>query len=219
MSPACGRRLSRASPTRSRDCLSSTTIRWVGVAMPSGSSKRYGAPIWTCWWSHDLFLSPTAQLADYVLPASHWLEKPSFSTGLGYMGTAGDYAAASHAAIEPEYGHRNDYEPVERPSGVGWVRRPTGPRPLRSSGIPVCDRPDLSFHTLAQQTGPWMSAAPRYGKFTGQSAQGDKPRFGTPLRAGGVALNHPGRTRLPGPARLRGTGNFYAPVRRLSAGA
>ena len=59
---------------------------------------------------HDLFLSPTAQLADYVLPASHWLEKPSFSTGLGYMGTAGDYAAASHAAIEPEYGHRNDYE-------------------------------------------------------------------------------------------------------------
>ncbi len=146
---------------------------------------------------HDLFLSPTAQLADYVLPASHWLEKPSFSTGLGYMGTAGDYAAASHAAIEPEYGHRNDYE-LWRDLGRRLGQGADWPETVEEFWD-TCLRPaGLSFHTLAQQRGPWMSATPRYGKFTGRSAQDDKPRFGTP--SGRVELHSTILTDLDYPA-------------------
>ncbi|HTW87079.1 MAG TPA: molybdopterin-dependent oxidoreductase [Candidatus Binataceae bacterium] len=60
--------------------------------------------------AHDLFKSPAAVLADYILPAAHWLEKPYFSEGFSFLGMIGDYAEANEAAIAPEHGHRTDYE-------------------------------------------------------------------------------------------------------------
>jgi anaerobic selenocysteine-containing dehydrogenase len=45
---------------------------------------------------HDIFLTPTAMLADYVLPATTWLERPHMDTY-----TCGDYVIGGDKAVEP----------------------------------------------------------------------------------------------------------------------
>ncbi len=54
----------------------------------------------------DLFMTPTAQLSDYVLPAAHYLERPDISThwGLTHVFVCGEQA------VEPLYERRNDYD-------------------------------------------------------------------------------------------------------------
>lgn len=58
----------------------------------------------------DHFMTPSAELADYVLPAACWLERPQISTFMGY----GNYIAAGEAALPTsmpgEYDYRTDYE-------------------------------------------------------------------------------------------------------------
>lgn len=51
----------------------------------------------------DYWLTPTAELADYVLPVASWLERPDFM---------GDYGGeqALPAAMPGEYDHKTDYE-------------------------------------------------------------------------------------------------------------
>jgi anaerobic selenocysteine-containing dehydrogenase len=56
----------------------------------------------------DMFLNKTSSLADYVLPAAHWLEKPFYSAAYGYVGFAGDYVEAKRSAVAPE--HPSDYD-------------------------------------------------------------------------------------------------------------
>ena len=46
---------------------------------------------------HEQFLTPTAQLADYVLPADSWLERPSLSDGYGWT----SMVRPSEQAVEP----------------------------------------------------------------------------------------------------------------------
>lgn len=58
----------------------------------------------------DLFHTPTSTLADYLLPAAHWLEKPYFSLGIAFVAPVGDFAAANPAALPAGHGHRSDYE-------------------------------------------------------------------------------------------------------------
>jgi anaerobic selenocysteine-containing dehydrogenase len=58
----------------------------------------------------DLFETPTSRLADYLLPAAHWLEKPYFSLGIGFLAPAGDFVAANPAALTPTHEHRSDYD-------------------------------------------------------------------------------------------------------------
>nr|WP_281179998.1 molybdopterin-dependent oxidoreductase [Croceicoccus bisphenolivorans] len=60
--------------------------------------------------AHDLFLNATSCLADYVLPAAHWLEKPHFSMGAASLAWSGDYVEAGTAVIPPQYEHRSDYD-------------------------------------------------------------------------------------------------------------
>ncbi|ABB32454.1 molybdopterin-binding oxidoreductase [Geobacter metallireducens GS-15] len=54
----------------------------------------------------DLFMTPTAQLSDYVLPAAHYLERPDISMhwGLTHLFVCGEQA------VEPLFERRNDYE-------------------------------------------------------------------------------------------------------------
>ncbi len=58
----------------------------------------------------DYWLTPSAELADYVLPAASWLERPSISTGAD---TAG-FIAAGEEPLSPvkegEYERRTDYD-------------------------------------------------------------------------------------------------------------
>jgi len=54
----------------------------------------------------DFWMTPTAMLADYVLPSATWLERPVMST---YYGIA-NWAIASQRPIKPLYERRTDYE-------------------------------------------------------------------------------------------------------------
>jgi anaerobic selenocysteine-containing dehydrogenase len=53
----------------------------------------------------DLTMQPTASLADYVLPAAGWLERPNLRTD---WGLSNNYQC-TEAAVEPLYERRDDY--------------------------------------------------------------------------------------------------------------
>ena len=54
----------------------------------------------------DYWLTPTAMLADYVLPAAGWLERPTLTNTYG----ASDFAICSERAVQPAYERRIDYD-------------------------------------------------------------------------------------------------------------
>ncbi|MGE3773268.1 MAG: molybdopterin-dependent oxidoreductase [Gammaproteobacteria bacterium] len=124
---------------------------------------------------HDLFLSPTASFADYVLPAAHWLEKPYLSFGIAFMGVFGDYVGASHAAVAPPPGVRNDYElwrDLARRLGDGaaW--------PARAEDFygAMLAPAGLDFETVAAAKGPLSGSAARRAGHDDMRP----PRWGTP---------------------------------------
>ncbi len=53
----------------------------------------------------DLWMTPTAMLADYVLPAADWLEKPHFAAWI-HSGSA----TAEERVVEPLYERRTDFD-------------------------------------------------------------------------------------------------------------
>jgi anaerobic selenocysteine-containing dehydrogenase len=54
----------------------------------------------------DYWFTPTALLADYVLPAAFWLERPVITSSFG----TSSFFIASHRAIKPLYERRTDFE-------------------------------------------------------------------------------------------------------------
>jgi anaerobic selenocysteine-containing dehydrogenase len=59
----------------------------------------------------DYWLTPSADIADYVLPVASWMERPflySIGSGVDTGLTAGDQGLPS--SIPGEYDHKNDYE-------------------------------------------------------------------------------------------------------------
>jgi thiosulfate reductase / polysulfide reductase chain A len=59
---------------------------------------------------HEFFMTPSAALADYVLPAASWLERPYLYNGFGF----GKFMVASEEALPPsmagEYERKTDYD-------------------------------------------------------------------------------------------------------------
>jgi anaerobic selenocysteine-containing dehydrogenase len=55
----------------------------------------------------DYFMTPSAMLADYVLPAADWLERPHIST---LDGCSRNYIHIGERAVKPMYERRTDYE-------------------------------------------------------------------------------------------------------------
>jgi len=55
---------------------------------------------------HELVMTPTAQLADYVLPGDSWLERPHLWDGYGWI----PFAQASEGAIDPPGECRGVYD-------------------------------------------------------------------------------------------------------------
>ena len=124
---------------------------------------------------HDLFMSPTAAYADYVLPAAHWLEKPYFSFGIAFVGAFGDYVGANHAATAPPPGVRSDYElwrdlAQRLGDGAAWPERAEDfyARSLAPAG--------LDFETVAAAVGPLSGAAARHPDHAAELPA----RYGTP---------------------------------------
>ncbi|MBI4332643.1 MAG: molybdopterin-dependent oxidoreductase [Chloroflexi bacterium] len=54
----------------------------------------------------DYFMTPTAMIADYVLPAADWLERPILSR----FELSRNFVVAGVKAVEPEFERRNDYD-------------------------------------------------------------------------------------------------------------
>jgi anaerobic selenocysteine-containing dehydrogenase len=120
---------------------------------------------------HEQFMTPTAQLADYVLPAAGWLEKP-------FLSTRGVFATA---AVVPAYGERrSDYQL--------WADLAArldlhGPWPSTLEGLydlmlqPMGRR----FAELARGQKPWRTAVTQYRRHEEEdAARGGFRGFGTP---------------------------------------
>ncbi len=58
----------------------------------------------------DFFMTPSAELADYVLPAATWLERPRMYDNGGEDSAIYGGEAALPASIPDQYEHRTDYE-------------------------------------------------------------------------------------------------------------
>lgn len=58
----------------------------------------------------DYWLTPSAEIADYVLPIASWLERPYLSTGLAYDNWTVCGEQALPAIMPGEYEHWTDYE-------------------------------------------------------------------------------------------------------------
>ncbi len=59
---------------------------------------------------NDFFMTPSAELADYVLPAANWLERPRVYDNSGEDSNLYAGESALPAAIPGEYDHKSDYE-------------------------------------------------------------------------------------------------------------
>lgn len=73
--------------------------------------------------AHEQFMTPSAQLADYVLPAESWLERPYLMDGAGWMSTV----RVSEKSMEPPGECRTTFEfwkllagALDRPEVVPW---------------------------------------------------------------------------------------------------
>jgi thiosulfate reductase/polysulfide reductase chain A len=102
---------------------------------------------------HDLFMTPTAHLADFVLPAAHWLEKPWFSFGIGFVGAFGDYVGGAHAATSPPGQAMSDYD-FWRDLGHRLGQRDVWPATAEMFYDQSLRQTGLSFTALAARRGP-----------------------------------------------------------------
>jgi anaerobic selenocysteine-containing dehydrogenase len=123
---------------------------------------------------HDLFKTPTAVLADYLLPAAHWLEKPFFSEGFAFLGPIGDCAEANEAAIPAEFGHRSDYD-LWRDLGRRLGQEAEWPERVEELWDQWLRPAALDFDQLAKRHGPWRdpnqkfdNGAHPYGTLSGK---------------------------------------------------
>jgi anaerobic selenocysteine-containing dehydrogenase len=68
--------------------------------------KAFTSPNLDLLVAMDYWLTPTAQLADYVLPAADFLERPDISSHWGI----GNFFVVAQQSVAPLYERRNDYE-------------------------------------------------------------------------------------------------------------
>jgi thiosulfate reductase/polysulfide reductase chain A len=125
---------------------------------------------------HDLFMTPTARLADYVLPAAHWLEKPYFSFGIAFMGAFGDFVGANDAAVAPPPGVRSDYE-LWRDLGRRLGQAAAWPERAEEFYAQCLAPAGLDFAQVAAASGPLFGAAARHPD---HAAEVETTRYGTP---------------------------------------
>jgi anaerobic selenocysteine-containing dehydrogenase len=108
--------------------------------------------------AHDLFMNASSRLADYVLPAAHWLERPFFSYGYGYMAFVGDYLETQHAPLPAEFEHRSDYD-LWRDLGQRLGQADQWPNTATEFWQSLITPVGLDFSTVAEHTGPIVGTA------------------------------------------------------------
>ena len=117
--------------------------------------------------SMDFFMTPSSALADYVLPAADWLEKPFF---IGQFGGMGFYFAGEQCVL-PLYERQDDY--------IFWKDLGTrlGQEDYWSEMVDkmfdtILSPLEVTFHELLKKKEPWIAFS--------RSAKGyEKRGFGT----------------------------------------
>lgn len=127
---------------------------------------------------HEMFMNATSRLADYVLPAAHWLEKPFFSVAFGYMGFAGDYVEAGQAPLAPSHQHRSDYD-LWRDLGKYLGQADAWPDTAEQFWDSLLRPAGLDFETLAARRGPLIGAAARANP-AARETPANATKYGTP---------------------------------------
>jgi len=77
----------------------------VNVSDTPKTYKAFKSPNLDLHFAMDLIMQPTASLADYVLPAADWMERPNLRTDWGFS----NVYQCTEAAVEPLYERRDDY--------------------------------------------------------------------------------------------------------------
>jgi thiosulfate reductase/polysulfide reductase chain A len=126
--------------------------------------------------SHDLFLNATSRLADYLLPAAHWLEKPHFSLGVGYLAIFGDYVEANQATVKPEFEHRGDYD-LWRDLGHRMGQSEHWPERVEDFYQTLLDPAGLKFDDVAAVNGPLAGAD---AQNSARKTPASEAKYGTP---------------------------------------
>ncbi len=126
--------------------------------------------------AHDLFINASSRLADYVLPAAHWLERPFFSYGYGYMAFVGDYLETQHAPLQPEFEHRSDYD-LWRDLGQRLGQSDQWPETATQFWQSLIEPADLDFSELTKHTGPVFGTEVQHPE---RKVEASQVAYGTP---------------------------------------
>jgi anaerobic selenocysteine-containing dehydrogenase len=127
----------------------------------------------------DLFLTASSSLADYLLPAAHWLEKPFLSMGLGLLGFAGDYVECKPAPVAPVHRQPSDYD-FWRDLGRRLGQADDWPETIEAFWDRCLEPAGLHFAGVSSRTGPIVGAEARARAAAEPGATGAVKAFGTP---------------------------------------
>lgn len=123
----------------------------------------------------ELFMTATAKLADYVLPAAHWLEKPHL-----YVPQVGSTVFAAPRAVAPR-GERRDNYAVWRDLGRRLGQGAHWPETLEASWDEQLAPEGLTFEELSTRERSWVSVPePPLRHEWPDPATGEPLGFGTP---------------------------------------
>lgn len=124
---------------------------------------------------HEQFMTATAQLADYVLPAAGWLEKPFM-----YFRGMDDWVLGNEQAVSAQGERRSDYQlwadlAARLALGGSW------PSTLEGLFDMMLGPSGLSFAELAGRPQNWLSYPKRYRHHEERDPEsGGQQGFGTP---------------------------------------
>ncbi len=107
----------------------------------------------------DHWMTPHAQLADYVLPATDGLERPN----LGGLWGFGNVTSAAARTVQPLFERRDDYQ-LWRELGNRLGQKGKWPDTLEDWFDKLLEPAKISFAELAARDLPWLFPAPHQGR-------------------------------------------------------
>ncbi|QRG09250.1 molybdopterin-dependent oxidoreductase [Xanthobacter dioxanivorans] len=123
---------------------------------------------------HELFMTPTAALADFVMPAASWIEK-SFM----YVSGEGGMFFAGRRPVRPHAERHSDYE-FFRDLGQRLGQGAFWPDTLEQLWDMMLAPAGLTHGALASAGQNWVNDAAGYAPFATDPATGEPFGFGTP---------------------------------------
>jgi thiosulfate reductase/polysulfide reductase chain A len=108
----------------------------------------------------ELFMTPTAQLADYVLPAADWLERPQIKTRWGLT----DSYFLGDQSVTPLYARKDDYQ-LWRQLGIRLDQEEHWPETLDKMFDKFLEPAGLTFRELMAREDHWFIPLQEYKKY------------------------------------------------------